>query len=120
MSYFFRTVLLNNQHVSGSDSKPKPLVQTVLSTLPSRTACLFIATVIFMVTWNLALSNSLTTLVSTAFVAIAVLTLTLTLVVSVGVCGVWVVRMVARGEEATREDLVKAGQERIFGLGGRS
>lgn len=93
---------------------PKPIIQTILSTLPSLQACLFTATVLFMLAWNLALTNNLTQVVSTAFVAIAVLTLTVLLVVSMGVCVVWVVRMVARGEEAERLDVLKQEQEKMF------
>ena len=91
----------------------KLLSTSLSSTLPTPRTILTIGALALMVLWNVAAHDNLTQAVGTAYVALAVLTFTLAWVIALAYGIWWVMRLVERGEEAERLDLVKAAQGRL-------
>ena len=91
----------------------KLLSTSLSSTLPTPRTILTIGALALMVLWNAAAHDNLTHAVGTAYVALAVLTFTLAWVIALAYGIWWVMRLVERGEEAEKLDLVKAAQGRL-------
>lgn len=107
--------LTNLDKPTNFQSDSRSMLRYLFHSLPSFHTLLTISVVLFAIFWNLAATNSLTTTVGTAYVAIAVLTFTAAWVVVLAYGVVWVMRLVERGREEEKQDWVKSAQARSWG-----